>query len=187
MEEGNGMYELRYHSDGGLLSVCQISKFKFILLIHDRDRLVQTFTMAPNRAGTGLLLRSKGYRGSARALHEPQPHILLNPAIKAYCKWKPELDENSPEWLSTPEVPTPREIAGLLDGVQVQSEIALKPNANEEPFEDKEDYLETFYCLLREDLVEPLRDAVFEVRRKPDLMEDQSEASAHIYEGVSRK
>ena len=83
-----------------------------------------------------------------------------------------------------PEIPTSAEVGLLKDGKPVLDEVPVSANIIEGAWEDKEQYLQSHYELLREDGVAPLRDAVAEVRAKPRMTEVESQEHAAIYESV---
>ena len=88
-------------------------------------------------------------------------------------------------WLTLPELPTSAEIGRLENGRPTIGEIPIPINKIKGPWFSKEEYLQSHYELLREDGVAPLREAVEEIRAKPDLMEKDSKEHAAIYENVS--
>ncbi|KAJ8106147.1 hypothetical protein OPT61_g9734 [Boeremia exigua] len=92
-------------------------------------------------------------------------------------------------WLDMPEIPHPDEI--LRDEpafTNLETLIPMdeepRPKTIDGPYENAEDYLRTEYELLREDALQPLRDAVTEVRKSPWKDEAQYEKSVGIYEPV---
>jgi helicase required for RNAi-mediated heterochromatin assembly 1 len=97
---------------------------------------------------------------------------------------------NAGAWQSKPEFPTPSEILPPLEGdhvgtlIHLENEVPsnddLRPNRIEGAYENKEDYLQTHYDLLREDAVRPLRNAVIEVRKDPSRDEKDYPPSCNI-------
>lgn len=107
--------------------------------------------------------------------------FVLNLEIRRYVQTAGAVvGEDSPPWLSQPEVPASGEVLVLND-----DDVNIPPNKVNGPWRNKEKYLSSHYSLLREDAVAPLRDAVDEFRKNPDMMEGDSKV-VRIYEKVSR-
>ncbi|MCJ1290377.1 hypothetical protein MMC34_001913 [Xylographa carneopallida] len=87
-------------------------------------------------------------------------------------------------WLTLPEIPTSVEVGRLKDGKPTVGEIPVPVNKVDGAWPSKEEYLQSHYELLREDGVASLREAVEEIRAKPELMEKDSQEHAAIYENV---
>ncbi|MCJ1383921.1 hypothetical protein MMC17_007035 [Xylographa soralifera] len=87
-------------------------------------------------------------------------------------------------WLTLPELPTSVEIGRLENGKPTVGEIPIPVNKVDGPWSSKLEYLQSHYELLREDGVASLREAVEEIRAKPELMEKDSQEHAAIYENV---
>lgn len=121
----------------------------------------------------------------------PHPsQVKANNDIREYFE-----DANKPvaggNWLLKPEIPSPSEILSNLikphsgeDIISIEEE--LRPNKIEGAYESNEEYLGTQYDLLREDAVQPLREAVDQVRDSPYL--DEAEyigSNIGIYDPVN--
>lgn len=123
------------------------------------------------------------YRGHISELHthtSDTPSNPVNKAIRQYFENGNEEDTYSnDDWLQKPELPTAEEILGVDEP---GDDVLLAPNQISGPWSSKEEYLRTHYCLIREDSVAPLRDAVTMVRNNPQ-MNDAKNIS--IYEKVS--
>ena len=89
-------------------------------------------------------------------------------------------------WLTLPELPTSVEVGRLKKGKPTVGEIPVPVNKVDGPWSSKQEYLQSHYELLREDGVASLREAVEEIRAKPELMEKDSQEHAAIYENVGR-
>ncbi|MCJ1436993.1 hypothetical protein MMC27_006376 [Xylographa pallens] len=87
-------------------------------------------------------------------------------------------------WLTLPELPTSVEVGRLKNGKPTVGEIPVPVNKVDGPWSSKQEYLQSHYELLREDGVASLREAVEEIRAKPELMEKDSQEHAAIYENV---
>ena len=105
----------------------------------------------------------------------------LNLNVRKYVLSDP-VDDNSPSWVSTREIPSTLEIKG--EDADMDEPIDIPVNKVMAPWESKEEYLEHHYQLLREDAVSPLRNAVAEVRKSPNLYEKDSIEDAAIYTKV---
>ena len=107
----------------------------------------------------------------------------LNLRVREYMMSNP-LEEDSPPWISKREIPSSAEIKGEDDNAQQEDQIEIPVNRVQAPWASKEFYLECHYKLLREDAVSPLRDAVAEVRMRPNLFEKDSVENAAVYNNV---
>ncbi|MCJ1404379.1 hypothetical protein MMC11_007604 [Xylographa trunciseda] len=87
-------------------------------------------------------------------------------------------------WLTLPELPTSAEVGRLENGMPIVGEILVPANKIDGRWSSKQEYLQSHYELLREDGVASLREAVEEIRAKPELMEKDSQEHAAIYENV---
>lgn len=123
------------------------------------------------------------YRGHILELQRTTvetPSIPVNKAIRQYFGTGNENNVSSNEdWLQKSELPTAEEILGVDEQGE---DVLLAPNRVTGPWSSKEEYLKTHYCLIREDSVAPLRDAVTMVRNNPHMHDAKS---ISIYEKVS--
>ncbi|MCJ1286113.1 hypothetical protein MMC26_005456 [Xylographa opegraphella] len=87
-------------------------------------------------------------------------------------------------WLTLPELPTSVEVGRLKNGQPAEGDIPVPVNKVDGPWSSKQEYLQSHYELLREDGVASLREAVEEIRAKPELMEKDSQEHSAIYENV---
>ena len=69
--------------------------------------------------------------------------------------------------------------------LHANDEVMLPANRIDGPWKSKDKYLKAHYSLLREDAVSPLRDAVDQFRRSPEMTENDNKVVS-IYERVSR-
>ena len=107
--------------------------------------------------------------------------VKLNVDIRKYVQRAEAVaDTSSTGWLSQTEVPASGEVLMLND-----DDVDVRPNKVNGPWKTKERYLSTHYTLLREDAVAPLREAVDEFRKNPDMMEGDNKA-VNIYVKVGR-
>lgn len=98
--------------------------------------------------------------------HAAEP---LNRDIRAYVAAANKLPaETAKPWLFKSEVPTSAEILADED-----EPVELLENRLSRPWPSRKKYLETHYELLREDAVSPLRDAVCQFKRTPDMSDDR--------------
>lgn len=89
------------------------------------------------------------------------------------------------KWLSRPEIPSSDELMDTDTNSSASSDIVeIAANRPTGAFEDKQKYLETQYELLREDATRPLREAVFQLRAKPNAIEDDFQGQIGIYDKV---
>lgn len=105
--------------------------------------------------------------------------IPVNETIRHYFENGNGDTSSKEDWLQKPELPTAEEILGVDEP---SDDVLLAPNQISGPWPSKHEYLKTHYCLIREDSVAPLRDAVTMVRNNPQ-MHDAKNIS--IYEKVS--
>ncbi len=103
--------------------------------------------------------------------------------IESYYMDNPDA-RTAPKWVYRPEIPTKREVAGIVHGKKLQEPVELIPNKTKGPWKSKEKYLEAQYNLLRADATAPLRQAIEQVRCSPDRLESDNNRSLYIYEGV---
>lgn len=105
--------------------------------------------------------------------------------IREYVKGFRYLEASNPSsWLSKSEIPSSSEINGEGENTEEDEPVAVPVNKVEGPWESKEEYLSGHYLLLREDAVSSLRNVVSELRNEPDIMEENSQENASIYEKV---
>jgi len=102
----------------------------------------------------------------------------LNRDIRAYvAAANAEPAPDAKPWLLKTEIPTAEEI---LD--DKEEPVQLAENKLDSPWRTRKKYLETHYELLREDAISPLRDAVTQFRRTPDMSDDSKIA---VYDKAS--
>ena len=126
------------------------------------------------------------FRGSARpsfttsSSTSNRPPVKLNLGVRAYTKAAEDIiQSSSSRWLCQPEVPISAEIL-----LHANDEVMLPANKIDGPWKNKDKYLKAHYSLLREDAVSPLRDAVDQFRRSPEMSENDNKVVS-IYERVS--
>ena len=110
----------------------------------------------------------------------------LNTRIREYFQGPPA---EGGRWLERAEVPTTAELMDTdtmtaTDGSASSDIVELAPNKPKGPWDDKEAYLSAHYELLREDALQPLREAVSKVRITPQANEDAFMGQLGIYEKV---
>lgn len=89
-------------------------------------------------------------------------------------------------WLHKPDVPTQEEIGAIKNGRLESEPVTLTANQAVGGWQSIEAYLAAHYNLFRQDAVNPLRDAVSEIREYPWLVERESNEHSRIYENVSK-
>ncbi|MCJ1468415.1 hypothetical protein MMC07_007043 [Pseudocyphellaria aurata] len=105
--------------------------------------------------------------------------------IREYVKGFRFMEASSPSsWLSKSEIPSSSEINGEGENTEEDESVSVPVNKVHGPWESKEEYLSGHYLLLREDAVTSLRNVVSELRNEPDIMEEDSQENASIYEKV---
>lgn len=113
----------------------------------------------------------------------------VNNDIRKYFELADKPVAGAGAWLDKPEIPHPREIMreeptfATMETL-INTEDEPRPKKVDGPYEDTEDYLRTEYELLREDALQPLREAVAEVRKDPWKEEAKYEKNVGIYEPV---
>lgn len=106
-------------------------------------------------------------------------------SIRSYVKEAPRGNAaNDEAWLNKGEIPASIEISGAGADENPEEELDVQPNKVAGQWSSKDEYLRDHYNLLREDAIAPLRDAVFELRAEPNIMESDSVENASIYEKV---
>lgn len=117
----------------------------------------------------------------------PMPSNAHPERIREYFK-KADTPEKGGHWHAKPEVPTPAEILNDPYDDQGNSKAVqkLRPNKIEGAYSSNEEYLSTQYDLIREDALQPLREAVAQIRASPYLDEDEynQRCSIGLYEPV---
>ena len=107
--------------------------------------------------------------------------IELNTAIREYVYEADKQQQMTElEWQQLPEIPTAEEIA-----INSTDDVQIPANKIDKRWKSKEKYLWTHYCLMREDAIGPLRDAVQIFRNDPDQVEKNQDIG--IYEKVHVK
>ncbi|ETN40525.1 uncharacterized protein HMPREF1541_04802 [Cyphellophora europaea CBS 101466] len=140
-----------------------------------------TTATTPGEINADLPERIRGsYRRQVDAAEPTTGNIefKLNPDIRKYLHQQENITANAEEgdWLKLPEVPTNEEVALLPE-----EEVELAPNKIRGKWKSVDRYLKAHFELLREDAMSPLRDAVDQIRKNPDMMDDHTMS---IYEKV---
>jgi hypothetical protein len=123
--------------------------------------------------------RTRKGQPSSNAFSDPNhAREQLNRHIRDYASAaKLPLAESAKPWLRKPEIPTSEEILE-----NEEEAVELSENRLSRPWPSRKKYLETHYELLREDAISPLRDAVLQFKRTPDMMDNQQLA---VYDKAS--
>ena len=114
-----------------------------------------------------------------------RPSVTLNLSIRKYAKTADQPADQS-YWTGFPEIPSPSEV---FDAGRKEHGTAMEISENTVvgSYNSKEEYLESYYKLFREDVVAPLRDVVSEIQVHPQqLLEKDFDNGAYIYEKVRR-
>ena len=112
----------------------------------------------------------------APGLSPNESRVEANRLIRAYA-FKRSDDGGDASWLSRAELPTTAELGGTIHDGPATGDggfLELPTNIIDGPWSSKEEYLRSHYELLREDAVAPLRDAIEEVREKPDMADSRT-------------
>ncbi|KAI1419193.1 P-loop containing nucleoside triphosphate hydrolase protein [Xylaria sp. FL1777] len=93
--------------------------------------------------------------------------------IQKHIKFDRPESADTPEWQTYPEIPTARDLNPDWDSHEDLERIhSLLPNNWEQPFPDKNTYLETHYRLQREEAIAILRYSVKKYREQPSMVDD---------------
>ncbi|TRX90944.1 hypothetical protein FHL15_008149 [Xylaria flabelliformis] len=94
--------------------------------------------------------------------------------IQAHTKFYRSASAGLPEWQSYPEIPTAKDLNPDWDNPEDLARIdSLLPNEWQQPFPDKNTYLETHYRLQREEAIALLRYSVKKYRVDPTMVDDE--------------
>ncbi|KAI1127248.1 P-loop containing nucleoside triphosphate hydrolase protein [Nemania abortiva] len=93
--------------------------------------------------------------------------------IQKHVKFTHTGCSNLPEWRTYPEIPTARDLNPNWDDPEDLERIhSLLPNDWQQPFADKNTYLETHYRLQREEAIATLRYSIKKYREDPTIVDD---------------
>ncbi|KAI3318803.1 P-loop containing nucleoside triphosphate hydrolase protein [Xylariaceae sp. AK1471] len=93
--------------------------------------------------------------------------------IQQHLNFDQSTSSNIPEWQTYPEIPTARDLNPDYDNPQDLLRIhSVLPNTWDEPWRDRNTYLETHYRLMREEAVSMLRYSVRTYRGNPTMNDD---------------
>ncbi|KAI1407907.1 hypothetical protein F5Y13DRAFT_205592 [Hypoxylon sp. FL1857] len=93
--------------------------------------------------------------------------------IKHHVNFEPPPPKPGQEWRSYPELPTSRDLNPDWEDPEQLAEIHhLLPNTWQEPWQNKNTYLETHYRLQREEGITMLRHSIKKFKEDPAMMDD---------------